>query len=234
MPETRVERRSFPRPPLWLNLLLLLLGIAGILVARQHRDRVAKRFAGVIAEEQRTPVDVNKIKQDLAEMDLTRDALQKELDGRMKFVNSLKTEDFLISVDTSKRKIRFLYGDTVLREENVTIGESRTIESGGKRWTFAPLKGAFPVQAKLVGYEWPVPEWMYGMTNQPPPVTAEVVPNGLGRYVVVLGNGYVIHSTPSESSPLKGPKPGSFMVSDDFLAAIWARIARNKTQVYIY
>ena len=235
MPEIRHERRSFPRPPLWLNLLVLLVGIAGILIARQHRDRVAKRFAGVIAEEQRTPVDVTAIKKELAEMDLTRDALQKELEGRMKFVNSLKSEDFYLSIDTSKRKIRFYYGDTVLREEDVRIGESRTVQSPrGKRWTFAPLKGAFPVQAKLVGYDWPVAEWLYVLRNEQPPATPELVPNGLGRYVLVIGNGYVIHSPPSEDSPLQGPKPGSFMVSDDFLAAIWPRISRNKTQVYIY
>lgn len=234
MTEIRHERRSFPRPPLWLNLLLLLLGVAGILVARQHRDRVAKRFAGVIAEEQRTPVDVNKIKQELAEMDLTRDALQKELEGQMKFVGSLKSEDFYISIDTSKGKIRFYYGDTALREEDVAIGESRTVEARGKRWTFLPVKGAFPVQAKLVGYEWPVPEWLYAMKGEALPATPQVVANGLGRYILVIGNGYVIHSPPSEESPLQGVKPGSFMVSADFLAAIWPRIARNKTQVYIY
>lgn len=234
MPEPLHERRSFPRPPLWLNLLLLLLGVAGILVARQHRQRVSKDFAHVIAEEQRTPVDVNKVKQELAEMDLTREALRKELDARMKFVGGLKSEDFYISIDTSKKKLRFYYGDTVLREVDVAVGESRTIESQGKKWTFVPVKGAFPVQAKLVGYDWPVPEWVYAMRGEQPPPSPAVVPNGLGEYVLVLGNGYVVHSQPSADSPLQGPKPGSFMVSADFLSAIWPRITRNKTQVYIY
>jgi hypothetical protein len=230
-----VERRSFPRPPLWLNLTLLFLGIAGVLFARYHRDRVSTRYAHVLAEEARTPADVKKMKDELAELDLSRDALQRELEGRMKFVSSLKSENFYLSIDTRDRKLRFYYGDTILREGDVQIGESKTVTAkDGRTWTFVPLKGAFPVQAKLVGYDWPVPDWLYAMRNEPPPPARPVIPNGLGKYVLVLGNGYVVHTQPAEGSPLTGAKPGSFMVSEDDLAAIWARIKKGGTQVYIY
>jgi hypothetical protein len=212
----------------------LLLGITGILVARQHRERVSQKFAHVIAEEERTPVDVRKIKEELAEMDLTSDALRKELDGRMKFVSSMKSEDFYISVDTSQRKLRFYYGDAVLREADAAIGEARTIEAGARKWTFVPLKGAFPVQSKLVDYAWPVAAWAYALRGETTPATQQVVPGGLGKYVIVLSNGYVIHSQPSADSPLQGPKPGSILVSEDDLRAIWPRVHSNKTQVYIY
>ena len=60
-----------------------------------------------------------------------------------------------------------------------------------------------------------------------------VVPNGLGRYVIFLPNSYVIHSPPPPESPLQGPKPGSFMVSEADLAAIWPRIT-TQTRVYIF
>ena len=229
------ERRSFPRPPLWLNLLLLILGIAGIAFARYHRERVSTRYARVLAEKARTPEDVSKLKEELAEIDLSRDALQRDLEGRLKFVTSLKSENFYLSIDTRDRKMRFYYGDTILREDDVAIGEQRTIQGpNGRKWTFLPLKGAFPVQAKLVGHDWTVPEWMYAMNQQPIPASRPVIPNGLGKYVLVIGNGYVIHSPPSEDSPLKGAKPGSFMVSAETLAAIWERIHKGTTQVYIY
>jgi len=227
MPVPRTERRSFPRPPLWLNLLILLLGIAGMLVARQHRARVAQRYANVIAEEQRVPHDVKRMKEELAEVDLNRDQLQRELDGRMKFLGGLKSEDFYLSVDTTRRKIRFYYGNAMLREEDVAIGGSKNIVANGKSWSFVPVKGAFPVQAKLVHVDWRVPEWLGSQSG-------EVIPNGLGAYVIEIGNGYVIHSPPSEQSPLHGPKPGSFMVSEDFLRAVWPRVERNTTTVYIY
>ena len=228
------ERRSFPRPPLWLNLLLLILGIAGVVWARYHREQVSTRFASVIAEEARTPADVKKIKEELAEMDLTREQLEKELEGRTKIMAGLKSEDFFLAVDTRARKFRFYYGDSILREGDVTIGESKTVEAGDKTWTFLPVKGAFPVDAKVVGHDWQVPEWIYAMNGQAVPAQRPTIPNGLGKYVLFLPNGYAIHSPPSEESPLKGAKPGSFMVSEADLAAIWPRINKDKTQVYIY
>ncbi|HYC89408.1 MAG TPA: hypothetical protein VEO54_09375 [Thermoanaerobaculia bacterium] len=208
--------------------------MGGILYARHHREQVSKQFAHVIAEEARTPQDVKKIKEEVAAMDLSREQLQKELDGRAKFLASLKSENFSIWIDTKERKMRFSYGDTVLREADIQIGDSRTITAGDKRWTFIPLKGAFPVEAKLVDYAWPVPEWVYAMRNEPVPAERPVVPNGLGRYVIFLPNGYAIHTQPSAESPLQGPKPGSYMVSEDMLRAIWERIHKGKTQVYIF
>jgi hypothetical protein len=221
----RNERRSFPRPPLWLNLLLLVLGVAGFLFARYDRHRVSTRFARVLAEEARTPADVKAVKEELGEIDVTRASLQRELEGRMKFVASLKSENFYLSIDTRQRKMRFYYGDTILREDDVAIGETRTFNANGRTWTFIPLKGAFPIEAKIVDYEWRVPEWLD--PNRP------VVPGGLGKYALFLPNGYVIHTPPGEQSPLHGPKPGSYMVSDEALAAIWPRIHPG-TPVYIY
>ncbi|MGN6185361.1 MAG: L,D-transpeptidase [Thermoanaerobaculia bacterium] len=241
MPERRSEsrpdapeRRSFPRPPLWLNLLLLLLGIGGVIYARHHRETVSKTFANIIAEEARTPGDIRKAKEELAEMDLTRGNLEKELEGRMKFVSSLKSENFFLSIDTRARKLRFMYGDTVLREADVTIGESKTITTPGKTWTFMPVKGAFVVEGKAVDYAWRVPEWIYAMHNEPVPEARPTIAGGLGKYVIFLGNGYVIHSPPLAGSPLQGPKPGSYMVADDLFPAIWPRIQSGKTPVYIY
>jgi hypothetical protein len=228
------DRRSFPRPPLWLNLLLLILGIGGVLYARYHREQVSTRFAKVITEEARTPADVKKVKEELAEMDLSREQLERELQGRAQFVASLKSENFYLSIDTKQRKLRFYYGDTVLREADITVGDTRTISANGKQWTFIPLKGSFAVEAKIVDHAWRVPEWMYALNNQPIPAERPVIPGGLGKYAIFLPNGYAIHSQPSEQSPLKGAKPGSYMVSEDVLRAIWPRIHKGKTQVYIF
>lgn len=232
-PEGR-DRRTFPRPPLWLNLLLLILGIAGLVYARYHRERVSSEFSDVITREQSTPADVNKIKEELAELDVNRGTLQQELEGRMKFVGSLKSENFYLSVDTRARKLRFYYGDTVLREADLTPGEAKTLTASGKTWTFVPLKGAFPIEAKLVDHAWRVPEWVYALNAQPVPPERPTVTGGLGRYVLFLPNGYAIHTQPAEESPLKGVKPGSYMVPEDFMRAVWPRIVTGKTQVYIF
>ncbi|HYO76096.1 MAG TPA: L,D-transpeptidase, partial [Thermoanaerobaculia bacterium] len=138
-----------------------------MLFARYHREQVSEQFADVLTAEARTPADAKKLKEELAELDLTRGALERELASRMKFVNSLKSENFYLSVDTQRRKLRFYYGDTVLREAELAIGESKSVKSGDKTWTFMPVKGAFAIEAKLVGHAWRIPEWVYAMNNQP-------------------------------------------------------------------
>jgi hypothetical protein len=204
-----------------------------VLYARHHRAQVSGQFSDVIAEEARTPSDVRKAKETLAEMDLDREQLQRELEGRSKFVASLKSEDFYLSIDTKQRKLRFYYGDSMLREADIVVGEARTITGPDKQWTFIPLKGAFPVEAKIVGHHWRVPEWLYVLNSQPVPAARPTIRNGLGSYVIFLPNGYAIHSPPSEESPLRGAKPGSYMVSEDVLRAIWPRIHKG-THVYIF
>jgi hypothetical protein len=241
MPERRKEkrpgspdRRRIPRPPLWLNLLILALGLAGVLFARYHRDRVETRFSDVLTQQQRTPADLRQAKEELAEMDLSRQELERELQGRMQFVQSLKSENFYLAIDTQAKKLRFYYGDTVLREGDIVVGENKTIESGDKSWTFVPLKGSFKIEGKAVGYDWKIPEWVYAMNGQAIPANRPAVSGGLGDYVLFLPDGYVIHTPPSDDSPLKGPKPGSFMASEDDLRAIWERIHKDKTPVYIF
>lgn len=204
-----------------------------MLYARYHRKEVSTEFAQVIAEEARSPADVRKVKEEIAEMDLSREQLRQQLAGSAKFVTSLKSEEFYLSIDTRQRKLRFYYGGTVLREADLVAGEARTIAGKDKQWTFVPLKGAFPVEAKIVGYAWRVPEWVYVMKNEPIPPDRPVIQDGLGKYVIFLPNGYAIHSQPSADSPLQGPKPGSYMVSEDVLRAIWPRIHKN-TPVYIF
>jgi hypothetical protein len=228
------DRRRLPRPPLWLNLVLLLLAFVIVGANTLHRQRVEERFAHVIVERDRTPDDINNIKNELAELDLTEDAMKKELEGRMKFVESLKSENFYVAVDTQQKKLRFYYGGVVLREGDISIGESRTVTApGGKSWTFLPLKGAFPVEGKLVDHHWQIPEWLYIMNQQSVPKSLPTIAGGLGDYVILLGDGYVIHSPPAEKSPLEGPKPGSIMAEEADLRAIWPRIHPG-TPVYVF
>ena len=81
--------------------------------------------------------------------------------------------------------------------------------------------------------DWTVPEWVYRMNGEKPPKAPRTVANGLGRYVIVLENQYVIHSPPAADSPLRGAKPGSFMVPEADLAAIWKRVG-PETRVYVF
>ncbi|HXH38596.1 MAG TPA: hypothetical protein VNN08_08205 [Thermoanaerobaculia bacterium] len=228
------ERRSFPRPPLWLNLLLLVIAAATFAYAKHQRDVIEGKTSILFRPNANSPAELNRMRDELSQMDLTEAQVASEIDGRMQYLQSLQSAEFYISIDTQRKKLQFRLGPNVVREADVQIGEARTIKSPtGKIWTFLPLKGGFSVTGKEEGYAWSVPEWVYAIRGEHEPAAPAVVPNGLGRYVIFLPNSYIIHSPPPPESPLQGPKPGSFMISEGDMAAIWPRIT-NQTRVYIF
>jgi hypothetical protein len=228
------ERRSFPRPPLWLNLLLLVIAAGTFAYARHEREAVQQKTAILFKPSPTNPDERNRIRAELADMDVTQQQLKKELDARMNYLDAIKGEQFYIAVDTTRQKLYFRLGRDVVREAPVTIGAPRTVTAkDGRTWTFVPLKGGFNIEGKESDYAWPVPDWVYAMKDEPAPATKATVPNGMGKYVIHLPNGYVIQSPPPPDSPLQGPKPGSFVVPEADLAAIWPRIT-SQTRVYVF
>jgi len=227
------ERRRSPRPPLWLNLLLLVVAAATFAYARHQREVIDDKLSDLLRAGPDSPEELVRMREELARMDLNRAQLEKELDARMEYLDAINSQQFYITIDSAKRRMQFRIGRDVAREASVQIGEAKTITApGGRTWTFLPLKGGFNVVGKETGYEWPVPEWLYVMQGRRATHT-EVISNGLGKYVIALPNHYIIHSPPPPSSPLQGPKPGSFMVPEEDLAAIWPRITKE-TRVYIF
>lgn len=228
------DRRSFPRPPLWLNIAILILAIAGLGLAKVHRGNLDQRFSEEIAREGAGPTDLQRMRAELAELELTREGLEQELNSRLEYVENQKASEFYLAIDTTAQKLLFHYGPSIAREAPVTIGQAASFKGkDGKEWNFVPLKGAFLVRAKEEDGAWEVPSWAWAMTGQPEPAAPVSIENGLGRYVIYLPNGYVIHSPPSAESPLKSAKPGSFMVPEEDLRAMWPRIS-EKTRVFIF
>ncbi len=227
------RKRKLARPPLWLNVSLLLFAAAIGTVAAVHRRALDRRFDALVQKSGAVPFEIKRIRQDLAEMELDETALSKELDARLKYLESLQSENFYILLDTKRRRFEFWYADKLLRESTLEVGAARTIATkSGSRWTFAPLSGSFSVKEKAVSASWTVPEWVYAMSQKEAPRPLPRIRGGLGKYVLVLANDTVIHSPPPPESPLKGPKPGALMVPEEDLAAIWRRIGRN-TRVHI-
>src|ERR1700730_13382899 len=219
MKRTRRERRKFPRPPLWLNLLLLIIAAATFAYAKHQRNTVLTKTAALFRNEN-SPAELSRMRDDLAQMDLTKEQLAKERHGRVQLLQSLQGEEFYISIDTQKKKMQLRLGKSVVREADVQIGEAKTVTSrDGKTCTFLPLKGGFNVVGKDDNYESPVAAWVYALRNQPVPAERPVMHNWLGHYVIFLPNNYIIQSPPPPESPLQTPKPGSFMVPEADLAA---------------
>jgi hypothetical protein len=225
--------RKLPRPGVGtLLFLFILVAVVGAL-ATVHRKALERDFAARVTLSRTAPDEIKRIRHDLADLELNEKELANALDARLKYLAAAKRNEFYIAIDTKKPGFSFHFADKTLRDAPVEVGPPRTIVGGKRKWTFAALTGAFSVGNKYEGGGWTVPEWVYRMNGANPPKSRPTIPNGLGRYVIVLENQYVIHSPPPPDSPLRGAKPGSFMVPEADLAAIWKRVG-PETRVYVF
>jgi hypothetical protein len=227
------SRPKLPRPGSRALLVLFVFVLVAGLAAAAHRLRLESEFESQVARSQAAPYEIKRIRRELVDLELDEKALGSALDARLKYLEATKKNEFYIAIDTKKQEFSFRFADKRLRDAPVEVGLPRTIVAGKKKWTFAPLTGAFSVGGKFEEKSWRAPEWVYRMKGAKPPKSLPTVANGLGKYVISLGNEYVIHSPPPPESPLKGAKPGSFMVPEADLAAIWRRVG-SETRVYIF
>ncbi len=230
----RIRKAPKRARPAWsLSLALLAFAAATFAGASWHRRSLDREFAEAVRRNAAVPADVKRLRQELADSEADAKTLGSELDSRLKYLESVKSEDFFIVLDAAKKRFRFQYGDRILREAPAEPGPTKTIDSGKRRWTFPPLSGAFSIREKLQGADWAPPAWVYVMNREPVPDTLPRIENGLGKYVIVLAGDAVIHSPLPANSPLKGVKPGSFLVPEKDLAAIWKRVG-PRTRVYVF
>lgn len=227
------SRRRLPRPAVWLTLVVLLLALASLGVVKHHRRRLDRHFDDIVRKQQSSSLDAAMIRSELATMNVAQDALEREVDKRLQLLSNLREQEFYIAIDTSHRKLRLQFGSTIVRECDVLIGPPREIDSAGRTWNFVAFKGAMNATGKVENYSWTVPPWVYAMNGVGVPAERPSITAGLGKYIVTLPNGYVIHSPPVAASPLHGAKPASFLVSEADLRAIWPRVSSN-TRVYVY
>lgn len=226
--------KKLPRPSWAVNGTLLLLAGALAVTAALHRSSLERRFAATVRRSSGLPFEIKKARQALVDLEADEKTLGTTLDARMKYAQSLESEDFYIVIDAVRKRFLLQYGDKIVREAKAEPGPARTIEVGKKRWTFPALSGAFSIREKLESADWKPPAWVYAMDGIQPPDGSPAVPSGLGRYVLVLSGGEaVVHSPPPPQSPLKGPKPGSVEVPEADLAAVWKRIG-PRTRVYVF
>ncbi len=222
------------RPPLAFSLGLLLFGVVLAAAAMLHRKHLDARFSALVVESEAAPFEIQRIRRDLAALDLDQKSLETELAARLAAVDAQKSSEFYLVLDTKAGKMSLRLGDRVVREAPLRIGAPRPIvAASGDRVAPAPLSGAFSVRQKLERPPWKPPAWAYTDAGRPAPSPIPEIPGGLGRYVVVLTDDVVLHSPPPPESPLSGPKPGSFEAPEPDLAAIWKRLG-PETRVYVF
>jgi hypothetical protein len=222
------------RPSVGFSLVLLFIGVVLGAAATAERRSLDTRFDAQVVRAQAQPFEIQRIRQDLASLSLDEKSLERELSARVAAAEAQKSSEFYLVLDTKAKKMSLRLGDRIVREAPIETRPPLPIRTAsGETLAPAALSGAFTVREKLERPAWKPPAWAWKEAKRPVPSPLPEVRGGLGRYVLVLTDEVVVHSPPPPESPLKGPQPGSFLVPESDLSAIWKRVGQE-TRVYVF
>jgi L,D-transpeptidase YbiS len=125
--------------------------------------------------------------------------LEEENSGLRKILADQQDGELYVVVDTESNRLTLRQGDAVVHTAVVGTGSRQFIESEtGANWFFETPMGSFTVLGKERNPVWIRPDWSYVEENMPipPPRDPDRLVRGvLGKYALLLGNGYKIHGT---------------------------------------
>lgn len=156
--------------------------------------------------------------------------LQREMRTR-----ALREKNLHLALSVRDSTLALRHGPATLRTIPVLIGSDSVVRApDGRSWRFVRALGERHLREKQLAPTYLVPEWVYVARGEPVPPEAERrVPGGLGEYVLRLGDGTEIYSTPRLGPHAGAAKPASFMAAEEDLRAIFDAVG-VETPVYVY
>lgn len=162
---------------------------------------------------------------------------EEQNQGLRKLLQELENDDPYIVVDTENNRLTLRRGERVLLTAVVGTGSRQYIEEEtGRNWFFESPLGSLTVLGKERNPVWIRPDWSYVEENMPIPAVNDpdrIVREVLGKYALILGNGYKIHGT--KYTELLGTHftHGCVSVGDKDLEYLYRNV-KVGTKVYIY
>jgi len=164
-------------------------------------------------------------------------ALEEQNQGLRRMLEKLETDDLYIVVDTENNRLALRRGEKVLLIAVVGTGSRQQIEEEtGRSWFFESPMGSLTVLGKERNPAWIRPDWSYVEENMPiPPINDpdRIVREVLGKYALILGNGYKIHGTKWKELLGTHYTHGCIAVGDEDLEYLYKNV-KIGTKVYIY
>jgi L,D-transpeptidase ErfK/SrfK len=189
------------------------------------------------AGETSAPVTSTALKEQIHAMEQEVAVLEEENRGLKKMLKEIEVNDIYIVVDTENNRLTMRKGNKILLTAVVGTGSRQFVEEEtGRNWYFESPTGSLTVLGKERNPVWIRPDWSYVEENMPvPPVNDpdRIVRGVLGKYALILGNGYKIHGT--KYTELLGTHftHGCISVGDKDLETLY-RSVKVGTKVYIY
>ena len=163
--------------------------------------------------------------------------LEEENQGLKNMLKEADDDELYLVVDTESNRLTMRQGSAVLLTAIVGTGSRQFVkEETGRNWYFESPAGSLTVLGKERNPVWIRPDWSYVEENMPVPPENDperIVRGVLGKYALLLGNGYKIHGT--KWTDLLGTHftHGCISVGDKNLERLYQSV-KIGTKVYIY
>ena len=189
------------------------------------------------AEDVSTTMPLDILRETVASLELRAAELEAQNRGLHRMLKDLDHDDVYIVVDTEINRLFLRQGDAVLLTAVVGTGSRQFVrEETGRNWFFESPQGSLTVLGKERNPVWIRPDWSYVEENMPIPPENDperIVRGVLGKYALILGNGYKIHGTTFTNLLGTHFTHGCISVGDNDLEVLF-KVAIAGTKVYIY
>ena len=163
--------------------------------------------------------------------------LKEENQGLKNTLKDAEDNELYLVVDTESNRLTMRQGGAVLLTAIVGTGSRKSVESEtGRDWYFESPTGSLTVLGKERNPAWIRPDWSYAEENMPVPPENDperIVRGVLGKYALLLGNGYKIHGTKWTNLLGTHFTHGCISVGDKNLEILYKSVTVG-TKVYIY
>lgn len=182
-----------------------------------------------------TSVDELRAKVEALEQEAA--VLEEQNQGLRRMLKEVDDDAPYIVVDTENNRLTLRQGNKVLLTAVVGTGSRQFIEEEtGRNWYFESPLGSLTVLGKERNPVWIRPDWSYVEENMPVPAENDpdrIVREVLGKYALILGNGYKIHGTKWKELLGTHYTHGCVAVGDKDLEYLYRNV-KIGTKVYLY
>jgi len=183
------------------------------------------------------PAPIEALRTEVQSLQQEVSRLEEVNQGLRRMLRELDDDEVYLVVDTESNRLSLRQGGDVLHVAKCGTGSRNSIdEDAGRNWYFESPMGSFTVLGKERNPVWIRPDWSYVEENMPIPAENDpdrLVRDVLGKYALLLGNGYKIHGTKYTNLLGTHFTHGCVSLGDDDLEVIYKSV-KIGTKVYLY
>ncbi|MDP2336350.1 MAG: L,D-transpeptidase [Bacteroidota bacterium] len=181
---------------------------------------------------------VSQTRTDDGNAESQRVSLDKEVQKLQVKLDKFTPTNAYIIVNTSDNHFFLYKGKQLIRDGKCSTGKNErlTFSNSKKEYVFHTPQGVMHVQSKQPDPVWTKPDWAFledGLPIPPPGDASRYEKGTLGKYKLVLGDGYMIHGTIYKRFMGQNVTHGCIRLLDDDLEVVYKTMEVG-SKVYIY